>query len=155
MGELFALTEPWQRPAQVPQQPRALASKQQLEPSDESWVLDQQEIRPCTPLLSHHLVLFLIPADRQNSGNHQPPRLQNPAGMRKLCLLTSLPGLGKGNINGHFTSLLHISVLFPVLYFIVKARLILLFDGTRVTNSAYPVGFSGRENIIGIFFSTQ
>lgn len=87
----------------------------------------------------------------------KPPASQTaePSSMRKLCLLTSLPGLGKGNINGHFTSLLHISVLFPVLYFIVKARLILLFDGTWVTNSAYPVGFSGRENIIGIFFSTQ
>lgn len=67
-----------------------------------------------------------------------------------LSLLTSLPGLGKGNINGHFTSLLHISVFFPVLYFIVqKPRLILLFDGTWVTNSAYLVGFSGRGNNIG------
>lgn len=66
-----------------------------------------------------------------------------------LCLLTSLPGLGKGNINRHFINLLHISVFFPVLYFIVKARLILLCDGTWVTNSAYLVEFSGRRNNIG------
>lgn len=79
VGKLSAPTEPWQRPAGVPQQPRALASKQQLEPSDESWVLEQQETPPCPPPPSHHLVLFLVPTDRESSGDHQPPRLHNTA----------------------------------------------------------------------------
>lgn len=70
-------------------------------------------------------------------------------------LLRSLPGQGKGNIKGHFTNLPHISIFFPALYFIVKARFILLFDGTWITNSAYLAGFSGRGNNIWVFLSTQ